>query len=469
MNKLEEMKPCPLCGTMLPYDKWLKVVGVYEAQQKHRKQLEIELNRAKEQSQKLALEYKRVRQQEKKLRNQFNQKIQDERKKVKEIAERLKEKERTLKTKLEKQFKIQQTELRKKFEREKRTALEQVRRQGIKIGAEKERAKAEKLKKIIEKIKIEQANAEVRLKQKFEIEQEKLKKKLEREKRIELKRIHSEGIKFGIEKQKARTEKVAKMAEKYRKARDEAIERAKQLEEMIKKGTTPQIEGFDFERELANQLRTRFPEDEVKPTGRKGDVIQTVKTENKKVGKIIYECKKTKEFQNKFIEQIRRDKARAIADYGVIVTWATKEDKQGFWIEEDVIIVHPYGVLDIATFLRETLVQMYTLKMSKSEFEVKGKALLEFMQSEEFRTRIQDSIAKSRDAYEILKKEVKTHVNMWKKRFKIYESIHRNTGVIQNTVRHVLLHGRIPEELPEAREFPALPIPTQKTETSDTE
>ena len=44
------------------------------------------------------------------------------------------------------------------------------------------------------------------------------------------------------------------MAEKYRKARDEAIERAKQLEEMIKKGTTPQIEGLDFEHELSNQL-----------------------------------------------------------------------------------------------------------------------------------------------------------------------------------------------------------------------
>ncbi len=39
MEKLEETKPCPLCGTMLPYDKWLKVVGVYEEQQKYEKQL----------------------------------------------------------------------------------------------------------------------------------------------------------------------------------------------------------------------------------------------------------------------------------------------------------------------------------------------------------------------------------------------------------------------------------------------
>lgn len=452
---------------MLPYDKWLKVVGVYEEQQKYRKQLESELSKAKEQSLKLKKEYKAVRQQEKKMRVQYNQKMQKDRKKIKEVLEGLKEKERVLKSKLEQQFKIQHLKLRKKFEREKKIALDQVRREGIKIGTEKEKARTEKLKNDLEKIKAERANAEAKLKQKFQIEQEKLKKKLDKERRTGLKRALSEGMKTGIEKQKARTEKVVKMAEKLRKERDEAFERAKQLEEMIKKGTTPQMEGLDFERELANQLRSRFPEDEVKPTGRKGDIIQTVKTENKKVGKIIYECKKTKEFQSKFIEQIRRDKAKVIADYGVVVTWATKEDRQGFWVEGDIIIVHPYGVLDIATFLRETLVQMYTLKISKSESEAKGKALLEFMQSEEFRSRIQQSIEKSREAGEVLKKEVKTHINTWKKRFKIYESIYTNTGVIQKTVHYVLLHGKTPEKLPEVKEFPALPMSIERTETSD--
>ncbi len=219
-------------------------------------------------------------------------------------------------------------------------------------------------------------DAEAKLKQKFHQEQEKLKRKLDRQRQIEMRQVQREGVMAGIEKQKARTEKVSLMAERYRKARDEAIERAKQFEEMIKNGTTPQIEGFDFERELDNQLKSKFPEDEIKSTGRKGDIIQTVQTEDKKVGKIIYECKKTKEFQNKFVEQIRRDKTRVIADYGVIVTWATKEDRHGFWVEGDIIIVHPYGVLDIATFLRETLVQMYTLKLSKTEFETKGKAIL---------------------------------------------------------------------------------------------
>lgn len=462
--ELQETKPCPLCGTMLPYDKWLRVIGVYEEQQEHRKQLEQELSKAKEQGQKLKEEYKKIREKEKQFKNQYLQKIKEGRIQVKGIQERLKNKERLLKSELEQKFKLQQEKFQSKFEKEKQKALSKIRKEGIKVGSEKEKARAEKLKINIEQLKRKQVDTEAKLKQKFQQEQEKIKRKLEREKQKELKLFHQEGIKAGIEKQRARTEKVSQMADKYRKARDEAIEKAKQLEEMIKKGTTPQIEGFNFEHELANQLKQKFSEDDIKPTGQKGDIIQTVQAESRKVGKIIYECKKTKEFQNKFIEQIQRDKTRVIADYGVIVTWATKEDKQGFWVEGDIIVVHPYGVLDIVTLLRETLVQMYTLKLSKSEFETKGKAILELMQSEEFRSRIQDSITKSREAYEILKKEYKTHMNTWKKRFKIYESIHRNTSIIQNTVRYVLLHGKIPEKIPETKELPMFPILTETAE-----
>ncbi len=417
-TKKEEMKPCPLCGTMLLYDKWLQVVGVYEEQQKYKKQLELELSKAKKQELKLKEEYKKIRQKEKEIRTQYALK----------------------KSKLSQQHKTQLEKLQKRFEKEKRKVLNQAKKEGIKIGFEKEQARLKKLKQ----------------------QQKKIKKQLERQKQIELKRIYRKGIGMGEEKQKARTEKVSLMAERRRKERDKAMEKVKQLEEMMKQGTTPQIEGFNFEKEFAKQLKQKFPEDDIKPTGHKGDIIHTVQAKEEKIGKIIYECKKTKEFENKFIEQIRRDKTRVIADYGVIVTWTTKESKQNFWLAGDIIIVHPYGALDIATLLRETLIQMYTLKLSRAEFETKGKAILKFMQSEEFRTRIQNSIVKSREAYESLKKEITTHFNTWDKRAKIYESIYKNTNIIQRTVQYVLLYSKIPENLPETKGLPPLQILPKK-------
>lgn len=450
----ERFEPCPLCKTPLPYEKWLEVVGVYEEQQKHKKQLESELNKAKEQSKKRAEEYKKLIQEKKSLREKYKQDVIKEREKNKALSESIKEKGRILQKKLETQFNKRQSKLKDKYEREKRAALARVKTEGIKIGAEKEKSKAEKLKTALIKLKENHAIEASKLDKQHQKEKEQLKRRLENEKRSVLK----EGINKGIEKQKAKTEKVSKMADKLRKDRDEANERIKQLEEMIKKGTTPQIEGFDFEKEFAGQLKARFPEDDIKLTGKKGDIIQTVIAEDKKVGKILYECKKTKDFLNKYIDQIIRDKAKTIANFGVIVTSATKDEKQGFWMEKDIFIVHPYGALDIAIFLRETLIQLYTLKISKSDYETKGKALIEFMQSEDFRTRIQDSINKSREAYEILKKEIKTHVNTWKRRTRIYDSIHKNSGIIQNAVRYILLHGKTPAKLTEGSEFPALPM-----------
>lgn len=455
----ERFEPCPLCKTPLPYEKWLEVVGVYEEQQKHKKQLESELNKAKEQSKKRAEEYKKLIQEKKSLREKYKQDVIKEREKNKALSESIKEKGRILQKKLETQFNKRQSKLKDKYEREKRAALARVKTEGIKIGAEKEKSKAEKLKTALIKLKENHAIEASKLDKQHQKEKEQLKRRLENEKRSVLK----EGINKGIEKQKAKTEKVSKMADKLRKDRDEANERIKQLEEMIKKGTTPQIEGFDFEKEFAGQLKARFPEDEIKLTGKKGDIIQTVIAEDKKVGKILYECKKTKDFLNKYIDQIIRDKAKTIANFGVIVTSATKDEKQGFWMEKDIFIVHPYGALDIAIFLRETLIQLYTLKISKSDYETKGKALIEFMQSEDFRTRIQDSINKSREAYEILKKEIKTHVNTWKRRTRIYDSIHKNSGIIQNAVRYILLHGKTPAKLTEGSEFPALPMLIEKT------
>jgi hypothetical protein len=458
MNDIEEIKTCPLCGTELPYDKWLKVVGVYEEQQNYKKKLEDELAERKKQTSRLKEEYRKVREKERELKAQYNQKLGEERRKISEVFDKLKLKEKSLRSKLESQYNLRQEKLAKKYERSKQLALNQVKKEGIKIGLEKERGKTSILQASLEKLKKQRIDDKRQLRIKLLSDQEKLKSKFERQKIREIKRIQREGIKTGIEKQRARTEKVAQMADKYRKARDKAIERAKELEEMIKKGTTPQMEGLDFERELAAQLRSRFPEDEIKQTGKKGDIIQTIRAENKKMGKIIYECKKTKEFQNKFVDQIRRDKNRAIADYGLIVTWATKENKQGFWVEGDIIIVHPYGALDVASFLRETIVQMYSLRLSRSEFENKGRAILNFMQSEEFRSRIQDSIAKSREAWEILQKEIKTHLRTWIKRKEVYESIYRNAGLIQGTVKYVLLHGRIPSKILITKEFPSLPV-----------
>lgn len=55
------------------------------------------------------------------------------------------------------------------------------------------------------------------------------------------------------------------------------------------------------------------------------------------------------------------------ATYGVLVTAAFKKDTAGFWVEKEILVVHPYGAIYIAKVLRKSIIEIYSLKISRSE------------------------------------------------------------------------------------------------------
>lgn len=71
-----------------------------------------------------------------------------------------------------------------------------------------------------------------------------------------------------------------------------------ELERQLREGKTPQIAGFDYEKEVQKMLSENFAEDKIKPTGKRGDVIQVVVVNNIEIGSILYECKKTEKYDN---------------------------------------------------------------------------------------------------------------------------------------------------------------------------
>jgi len=142
-QKEEKMQPCPLCGTMLLYSKWLKVVGVYEEQQNYRKNLELELGKAKEQEKKLKEEYRKLQQTKKELQEQY---------KIKEL-------------KLKQKTQAEQEIFRKMIEGQKAKELKQTLLKGIATGTEKQKARTEKVFQMAEKTRKERDKAMERVKQ----------------------------------------------------------------------------------------------------------------------------------------------------------------------------------------------------------------------------------------------------------------------------------------------------------------
>jgi len=290
---------------------------------------------------------------------------------------------------------------------------------------EKER---EETKKLLEKYKKERE------------EQEK-KHKLDLKKAAKL--AEAVGIEKGIKKEKGERERMSKMLQNQARAIIASNKKIQELEKQLKEGKTPQTTGFDYEKEVKRLLSESFPEDTLKPTGKEGDVIQYVVFNENEIGSILYECKKTEKFNNSFIWEVKKHQEVARAEYAVIVTHAPKEGKSKFFVEKDVIVIDPLGLLDVATFLRNSLVEMHKLKLTKEEVKEKGVQILRYMQSGEFRKNMLDTIDKSRKAYESLIGEVKDHQKVWTERIRLYCSIHENIQGIRKSIGEIITGSTI--------------------------
>lgn len=267
------------------------------------------------------------------------------------------------------------------------------------------------------------------------------KQKLLREKKEfkkQMKKAVKEAIEKGKAKEKARADRLSEMIQAKTQEIQNLNRKIKELQEQLKKGTTPQIEGLNLEEELVKQLRKEFPEDKIEHHGRTGDIIHCVNFENKQAGIILYECKKTAKFNPAFIDQAKRAMVSRQATFGVLVTTASKKGTAGFWVEKDILVVHPYRAIYIAKVLRKSIIEIYSLKTIPSEMERRSKELMEYIKSEDFKNNVADSIDRTRSLYEMLRKEIKSHKGIWQHRYKHYKKIHENISRLELVTSNIL-------------------------------
>lgn len=357
-------------------------------------------------------------------------KIEDKLKKDLEIAEKTKEK--ILKEKKEMQEKLvkEKEEIKKNFQI-------QFEKQKIELIKKAQ----EEAKKLLSK-DIEKLNKE--------------KKEIEKKGKEEILKAQKEFLEKGKEYEKKRTDKLTESLKLKTEDWKKAMEQIKELKEQLKKGTTPQIEGLNFEEELVKELKLRFPIDKIERHGHMGDILHYVIFKNKEVGLIVYECKKTQSFQKNYVKQIKEDVAKRNASYGVLVTMASEKGKAGFWVDNDILIVHPYGTIYIAEILRKWLIEIDSLKLSKNEVNECAKKLLEYVKGNKFKNSVKDTIYRTRELNGMLKSEVITHNNIWKKRSEHYNRIYEDINSIDIDSSEILHKGNEEIETKDVKIIPTI-------------
>jgi hypothetical protein len=380
---------CPVCGKPLTQTEYDKALGLWDEKQEHIKHLETQQRKLREQAKK----NKAI--------------VADERKKFreKELA-----------------FKADQAKLR---DQTKKALEQQVKKaeQAIK----KERALT------AQKLKQQRKQVEASLKKQMQVQlKSEIAKGVEQQK-TQLKKQHEELSK--TKNKMNQLEKSLKLsADKYQQASAEI----KKLKEQIQKGITPQIEGLLEEDKLLAKLHELFPQDKFEHPGKGGDIIQFVIEQGQQIGKIVYECKKVKNFDKKHIDQAKTARRIREADFAVLVTNVFPSKKQYYFVEKTVFVINPISLEPITQTLRDSLVRIFMLRLSS---EAKSKAVQQvyaYLSSNEYSNKVNDLASQLMDLGKELKTEILSHKRVWEKRYKSYRSLYIEIGVMDHKLRSLI-------------------------------
>lgn len=171
-----------------------------------------------------------------------------------------------------------------------------------------------------------------------------------------------------LEKQKEIEEKgISKEREanqlKEKEYQKQLDEQKKLIEEMKRKAEqgSMQLQGEVQELALEELLNLAFPFDNISevPKGINGaDVIQNVVNSNQvECGTIVFESKRTKNFDKKWIDKLKQDQVSVKGDIAVLVTQTLPNDLDRFDYKNGVWICHFNEVKSLTKVLREMLLK----------------------------------------------------------------------------------------------------------------
>ena len=289
----------------------------------------------------------------------------------------------------------------------------------------------EENKKHLEKIKISEKQL-AEEKKRFET----IKKKNEEDMKREREKINE--MKIRIKEERKKDKEIMKQKEieiklKEKQKQGEEIKKLRLQIKNLEEGRSASEAGFDYEKELFGILKEEFESDEVRHTGKMGDILIEVKDKNKIVGTLLIELKRVARHNSAHIEEVKRHKIDARADVGILVTNGDfgRAKMDGFKNIDNILIIRPNSAVDFLKLLRKHILEINSLKLSFEEREDKMAKLWKFIHSREFETQM-DSIFRDISKFKDLdEKETK----IIKERDKIEDHILLAHNVIKEGIK----------------------------------
>ncbi len=220
-----------------------------------------------------------------------------------------------------------------------------------------------------------------------------------------------------------------------------------QIEEMKRKAEqgSMQMQGEVQEVALEELLRNFFPHDLIQPVpkGVSGaDSIQVVRNfSGQMCGKIVYESKRTKNFDSKWIDKVKHDMRELGASVAIIVTATMPQDMDKFGLKDGVWICTFADVKSLSFVLRDSLLKIQTVIESQENKDDKLQHLYTYITGDEFRNRLEAVTEGFRNVREAINKERNFMEKMWSEREKQMEKAMTSSVKLFGSVRGIVGSG----------------------------
>jgi hypothetical protein len=235
-------------------------------------------------------------------------------------------------------------------------------------------------------------------------------------------------IQDGLLRQKEdlqREKEAAVLAEKAK-----VLKLTSELQDMQRKleGKTANELGEGSEIDLFEQLKAAFDGDRIQRVGKGvngADVIHEVIHNGRVCGKIVYDAKNRNAWQNEFVTKLRADKIAQGADHAILSSNKFPKDKAQVHYQDGVIVAQPARVAAIVQVLRDQVVRMHELRISKEGREQKSIEIYAFITSEHCKQLLDQVETQAGRMLELDGKEQEAHRRLWDARKKLINSVQK--------------------------------------------
>ncbi|MGH8615378.1 MAG: DUF2130 domain-containing protein [Gammaproteobacteria bacterium] len=216
--------------------------------------------------------------------------------------------------------------------------------------------------------------------------------------------------------------------------------RVDELQRELNKKTSNEL-GEGAEVVLFDALRDAYPGDRIEriKKGELGaDIRHDVMHDGQLCGRILYDSKARKKWEDNYAAKLREDQIAAKAEHAVLSALKFPGGKQQLCEKAGVIVTNPARVVDLVQLLRRDVIRSRRLRLSNEDRAAKTAKLYDLLTSERFVQKLARVDELAGELLELDKKEMEQHNRVWEARGKRERAIQKANADLRIEIDSIL-------------------------------